>query len=365
MRGDVWLRAAWEAASDAMALSDPGGIVLAANPAYYTLYGYGPDEVLGRSFSIIFPEEERPGAEAQYREVFHSHVHPPAYEARVRRRDGTQRLVEARVSFVEEDGRRVAMLNVVTDITEHVAAREAAAQAEAEHRTFLSSVSHDIRNPLAVIRGQAQVLRRRTERAGAPPPPDVLTAGLTQIETSAAQLGTLLDELVAIASSRAGDLPPLTLTEMDLVALARKVLARYERLTERHRLMLTADVDSLVGQWDVARLERVLDNLLSNALKYSPDGGEVIVSIARSEGPAPGARLSVSDQGIGISKEDLPYVFDRYRRGGNVQAGIAGSGVGLTSVKLIVEQHGGAVDIQSHEGQGTTVTVRVPLAPQG
>src|SRR5689334_13788716 len=89
VRMEVWLRAAWEAASDAMAISDAEGVVLVANPAYCRLYGYSPDEVVGQSFAIIFPEAERSSAEAQYREVFQRREQPPEYEAVVRRRDGT------------------------------------------------------------------------------------------------------------------------------------------------------------------------------------------------------------------------------------------------------------------------------------
>src|SRR5687767_11460134 len=92
VRSDVWLRAAWEAASDAMALSDPCGTVLAANSAYFTLYAYSPEEVIGKSFAIIFPESERTQSEALYHQIFQSDDHPPAYETTVYRRDGTARV---------------------------------------------------------------------------------------------------------------------------------------------------------------------------------------------------------------------------------------------------------------------------------
>jgi signal transduction histidine kinase len=133
--------------------------------------------------------------------------------------------------------------------------------------------------------------------------------------------------------------------------------------TERHALRLAVDDAPLVGTWDTARLERVVANLLGNAVKYSPDGGPIVVRMAReedSEGMA-WAVLSVRDAGVGIPAADLPHVFDRFRRGGNV-AGIAGAGIGLTGVRQIVEQHGGTVAVESEVGRGSTFTVRLPLA---
>jgi PAS domain S-box-containing protein len=348
-----------------MALSDPHGIVLAANPAYFALYGYGPDEVIGKSFSIIFPESERHVSEGIYQQVFYGDPHPPAYETVVQRRDGTQRTVEARVSFLEEEGQRVAMLNVIRDVTDEVAARRSAEEAMASHRLFLSSVSHDIKNPLAIIRGQAQFLRRISERAGEPPAAEKLTAGLSQIEASAVQLASLVDELVSVTSLATGDIPPLNLAPADLVALARAAVERHQRVADYHCIGLATTVESLPGRWDVARLDRVFDNLISNAVKYSPEGGSITVAVSSQSGHTgqSGALLAVSDQGIGIAAEDLPHVFERFHRGRNVEAYMLGTGIGLTSVKLIAEQHGGTVDVSSRIGEGATISVWLPLEP--
>lgn len=114
----ILLQVLWEGASDAMALSDPAGIVRAANPAYYRLYGYTPDEVIDHSFAIIFPPEMREWALAQYQAVFHTNTPIPVYETTIRRKDGTERLVEARSVFITTDGVRSGMLSIVRDITE-------------------------------------------------------------------------------------------------------------------------------------------------------------------------------------------------------------------------------------------------------
>ncbi|MBL8050905.1 MAG: PAS domain S-box protein, partial [Anaerolineales bacterium] len=108
----------WEVTTDAMVLSDENGIVIAANPAYYKLYGYRPEQVIGQSFSIIFPEDFRAYALAQYKEIFKSDVPPTPLEAVVRIADGSERIVESRASFLTSAGQRTAMLSIIRDITE-------------------------------------------------------------------------------------------------------------------------------------------------------------------------------------------------------------------------------------------------------
>jgi PAS domain S-box-containing protein len=374
------LRLLWEQTSDALALSDEAGIVLAANPAYHQLYGYGPDEVLGKSFAVIFPSEQRATAEAQYQEVFRSAVPPPVVQSTVRSKDGLERVVEARVSFVEEHGQRSAMLSMIRDVTEEVAARREAARAQRDLRAFLFSLSHDIKSPLAVIKGHAQVLRRQSARSAEPPSLERLADGLAQIEASALRVADLVDELVEVATMHEGDSVPLHPSHLDLVSIVRDTVDRHRQLAEQHQLVLEAGADSLPGLWDGPRLVRVLDNLLGNAIKYSPGGGLITVRVAIGRRPttqtaaAPasttcthdssaceGVLLSVEDNGIGIAPDDLPHVFERFHRGGNVPEAVVGSGIGLTSVEQIVQQHGGTIDLSSSLGSGTRVTVWLPM----
>jgi signal transduction histidine kinase len=115
---------------------------------------------------------------------------------------------------------------------------------------------------------------------------------------------------------------------------------------------------------DEIRVHRVLANLLTNAIKYSPDGGEVRVTIKPTRGPgARSALLVVRDQGVGIPRDDLPHVFDRFHRGSNVIGRFAGTGLGLASARELVELHGGTISVESEEGKGSTFVVRLPLIP--
>src|SRR5262249_40316336 len=135
-------------------------------------------------------------------------------------------------------------------------------------------------------------------------------------------------------------------------------------VAEGTRLERVACVDALIGDWDPVRLERVIANLLDNAIKYSPNGGTIVVTIRRDESAGrPGATLAVADQGIGIPAEDVPHVFERFHRGQNVVGRFAGTGFGLAIARQIVEQHGGSITVASVEGAGTTFSIWLPLMP--
>jgi signal transduction histidine kinase len=149
---------------------------------------------------------------------------------------------------------------------------------------------------------------------------------------------------------------------MDLVELAHRC-AEEVRTSAGRDVQVEAAAETVVGLWDPRGIERVVSNLLTNAIKYSPHGGQVRVRVERVEEDAtPHARLVVQDEGIGIPVTDLSQIFERYRRGRNVGK-IAGTGIGLTGAKQIVERHGGAIDVASTEGAGTRVTVSLPLEP--
>ncbi len=136
------------------------------------------------------------------------------------------------------------------------------------------------------------------------------------------------------------------------------------RCTERGQTFRLDDAGGeLVGTWDMPRMERVLDNLLSNACKYSPEGTEVCVALAREETPdGAWGVVRVQDHGVGIPAADLPHVFERFHRAGNVRGRFAGTGLGLPGARQIVERHGGTITVESQEHRGTTVTIRLPLA---
>jgi len=221
---------------------------------------------------------------------------------------------------------------------------------------LLAEVSHDLRTPLTAARGQVQLLQR--DVAGlAEPARTKMGQGLDRVDRAIARMTQLIDLLRDAALLEAGQPLDLRRRAVDLVALAREEVEEYRQLAPTHRLRLVGPAQ-LAGFWDPSRLERVLDNLLGNAVKYSPEGGSVTVTIRRD---GDWASLAVRDQGIGIPPADLGHVFDRFYRAKNVGGRIRGTGIGLAGARQIVAQHGGSIMVESVEGRGSTFVVRLPI----
>jgi two-component system sensor histidine kinase/response regulator len=246
-------------------------------------------------------------------------------------------------------------LLMASHAAEQRARREAEAAVALRDATF-ATISHDLAQPLSTLRIGLQLLRR-----GLVGPDENPAALVEELEGQAARLTGMVGELLDLARLQAGQDLDLHLRSCDLLAVVQQEISAIQLTTERHRLELVPLVPVLVGEWDPARLGRVLANLLGNAVKYSPEGGAIRVTVCRERRDArEWAVLRIEDQGIGIPAADLPMVMERFHRAGNVGA-IGGTGLGLAGAKQIVEQHGGSLHITSAEGRGTTVTVRLPL----
>jgi signal transduction histidine kinase len=227
---------------------------------------------------------------------------------------------------------------------------------------FLAAAAHDLKTPLALTKGLAQLLARRVRRMNVEGG-DSLMDGLQRIDASVDRMTSLIEELLDLGRLQLGRPLELELRPTDLAALARQAVADQQPNAPDHHFNVHVPAEGLVGTWDPVRLRRVLDNLLSNAVKYSPRGGEIEVTVELEPGEGPSAAMAVlrvSDQGVGIPADDLPHIFERFRRGANVGL-IQGTGIGLGVAHRIVEQHGGTISAQSTEGAGSTFMVRVPL----
>jgi len=172
----------------------------------------------------------------------------------------------------------------------------------------------------------------------------------------------MVNELLDVARLQMGRPIELDPRPMDLAILVSEVATDLRPSTDRHEIQVESADIQMMGTWDRERLERVLVNLVTNAIKYSPEGGRIVLNLDRDTRDGhDSAVVRVTDSGIGIPANDLPLVFDRFYRGSNV-GGIEGAGIGLSGVWQIAEQHGGTVSVESAEGRGSTFTVRLPLA---
>ena len=216
----------------------------------------------------------------------------------------------------------------------------------------LAGLIHDLRNPLTAIYGYAQVLRLSLDRDGGAARASVEGA-VSGILVSTLRMTAMLEDM--LAASRSGIEDDSTATS--LAAVLNLAVEQVEQAMGQRRIHLVQPARPISGPWDRVRLVRALVNLLENALKYSPDGGTVLV-IVREDGAE--VEVTIQDQGIGIPEAELPLLFNGFVRGSNARERFAGSGLGLASSRQLVESQGGSLEIDSVEGCGTTVTIRLP-----
>ncbi len=240
---------------------------------------------------------------------------------------------------------------------------QVARQALQARDNMLAMVSHDLKSPLGVIKGYAHLVNRRIEQSTISGK-EMLQESLSQIDQAVHKMVYLLDELLDVTHFQAGQPLVLHYDRTDLVKLVRQTVQEQQSISRRHQIQIKAHVPELIGLYDVVRMERVLINLLANAVKYSPPGGNIHVSVTTErDSSGDWAIICVQDHGIGIPAADVPHIFQRFYRAGNVGS-IKGTGIGLATVEWIVTQHGGTVTLESTEGVGTTVVLRLPHAAE-
>jgi PAS domain S-box-containing protein len=258
---------------------------------------------------------------------------------------------------------REARVQADTQVELNAALRDAMGRLQDVLRTreeFLAAASHDLKNPIASIKGLAQLSRRRLQRSDRVDLAQI-REDLTRIDAIASRASGMVEGLLDIARLQMGQPLDLNREPTDLVELTRDLVAEHQRQTDRHQIRLETDLASAVGQWDSNRLTRAIGNLLDNAVKYSPRGGTIQVRVTQEPGSDEWISVMVQDEGVGIAPDDLERIFDRFQRGSNVVGVIPGTGIGFTSVRHIVAAHGGLVQASSEPGRGTTFTIRLPL----
>ena len=323
---------------DAILIADAAGKYLDANPAATALLAYTHDELLSLSVSDIVAAD-REWTQEEYAQFTASGVWRD--ELDVRRKDGGLVPVEVQATAVDLPGGTL-YLSVLRDISSR-------RRYEREQRDFIAMVAHDLKNPLTAIKGYVQLMQRRGSYSA---------QNVTTVAAQANRLERLIDDLRDVVRTDA-DRIVLAYGETDLTALARAAVEEMQTLNPAHDIRLEAPTDPVVGSWDAGRIEQVLGNLLTNAVKYSPEGGEIVVRI---ENAGDMARVSITDQGIGVLPEALPLLFERfYRAPGGVATDRKGLGLGLYISKGIIEGHGGQITVASTVGTGSTFTFTLPF----
>ena len=227
-------------------------------------------------------------------------------------------------------------------------------EAVEQMKHFTASISHELRTPLTTLRGEAEVTLLRA--GSAEDYRQVLTSQLEEFD----KLTRMINALLTLARAEAGEIP-LEIRSLDLAALTRSLAEQMEPVAASKQVMLGVEGErNIEVAGDAQWLEHALLNLIDNAIKFTPSGGRVHLSVKREEGQA---RLDVRDTGAGIPPEALPHIFERfYRADPSRSKEVDGAGLGLSLARWIIDQHHGTLQVESTLGRGSCFTVRLPLA---
>jgi PAS domain S-box-containing protein len=380
----VQLAAIVESSDDAIAGMSTNGEILTWNAGAERLFGYTASEMIGRPIAVLVPEAEMHALAAVARRI-NAGEGVEAHQTRGLRKDGTEVDVSLTASPIFNALRRVTGAAVIARDITHIKRQQsqlqgllakervARADAEAAHAAlaeqnerlreldrlkdeFISLVSHELRTPLTSIRGYLELLLD----GGAGELSEDQSRFLAVVDRNSKRLLQLVGDLLFLAQVEAGKLA-LELHGVDLDDVVAEAVEAAKPIADEKGIELRTSVDPtplMLG--DRSRLAQVIDNLVSNALKFTNNGGSVDVRVSTAGGEAV---LEVQDTGMGIALADQGHLFDRFFRSSEAtERAIPGTGLGLTIVKAIVERHEGTVEVESTEGEGTTMRVRLPIS---
>ncbi len=347
-----------------------GGRICYVNAAALRFFGArDARELLGRSPADLAAPESKARVAARGQHLAQIGQTMPVEPEEWQRLDGSRVPVEAAAAVVPWQG-TTGILVMLRDVSERRKSEEERTQLLASERSarsvaerasrmkdeFLATLSHELRTPLTAIVGWSQILvRGRTSAAET-------THGLEAIDRNARALTKLVEDLLDMSSIISGKLR-LDMHMLTPLSFVEAAIETIKPTAEAKRIRLDRNLDPRTGplRGDANRLQQVVWNLLTNAVKFTPEGGTVRVTLERGDSHV---QISVADTGQGISAEFLPYVFDRFRQAdATIRRRHSGLGIGLAIVKQLVELHGGEVWVESTgEGRGTTFVVSLPLA---
>jgi PAS domain S-box-containing protein len=340
------LASALRGASDGVAVVDGGGRVVFANRALAAALGHQPPALVGRRLADLV---QAPGTDV--RDVLDAVAQQGSWTGELHARSPAGAVWEATLTPMAAGSAEGAGVPAAVGILRDVREQREREQFRAD---FLSTVTHDIKSPLTVILGYTELLGD-----GAPPSGEVLAETLFRIRESGEQIHALVSNFLELSRIEAGQY----LVDRRATALGElvdRVVAQYRGRARRKGVTLTLErgaVPTILG--DPPQIERMIVNVLGNAIKYTPSGGRIAVALeVRPEHVA----VVVADTGPGIPAEEMPHVFEKYRRARGARR-VEGTGLGLFIAKTVATAHGGDILVESAPGVGSTFTIVLPRVP--
>lgn len=344
---------------DLITVTAPGGDVIYASQSVYPLLGYHAEELIGiNAYSLIHPDDVE--SIKKQREIHIRERSLFKFDYRLRRKTGEYIWVETLMKYIFDDnGNLVEGQSSSRNVTQRKAAEEEVLKAYEKEKKLnelksrlVSTISHEFRTPLTSIFASAEMLERYINKWSE----SKKLENIKRIQKSVEHMIEMLNETLSMSKADAGKInfEPVI---FEVVPFCQSILDEINPIkTEVHKLTLSASSERLVCNQDSKLLSIILLNLVSNAIKYSPGGGEVTLSVEERHW---GYIFTVTDQGIGIEEKDLNEISQPFFRGKNI-GGIKGTGLGLSIVKKYLEIIGGTIEINSKLGKGTTVIVEIP-----
>ena len=337
--------------ADGVMILDPELRIQVFNQTLSRLTGWSPDQAIGRPCYEVLALEQVEGDHlcgAEGGDAAFAEGRPLVADGVLVRPGGSRVALTVTYSPLYDEDTRLA--NVIANVVDVTRFREA----EEMKSTFVSVISHELKTPVALIKGYANTLAREDANWDQ----ETLREGLQIISEESDRLTSLINNLLDASRIQAGGFK-LDRADVDLPGLAAAIVENFRTQTDRHRFALDFPATFPIVCGDEERLRQVFNNLLNNAIKYSPEGGEVRVGGWR-EGQD--VTLYVADQGIGIPEAEQGNLFQRfYRVDSSLRRSTQGAGLGLFLCRTIVEAHGGRVWLRSEPGKGTTVFFTLPV----
>jgi PAS domain S-box-containing protein len=358
---DERYRALVRNSSDIITVLDANGTVVSMSAASERVLGFRPEELIGKSNAeLCHPDDVR-----RLNWTFARSLHSPGVKRRVelrfRHKDGSYRWLEVMPNALLSDPAIGGIVADARDITEQKEAAAALLEANTQlerlnqaKTDFVSLVSHEFRTPLTGIRGFSELIRDGDFTL------DEVREFANDINDDAQRLARLIDQMLDLERMQSGRMQ-LHRDPVDLNQTIKEIAQRLRATTNRHQIRLDLDEMLPVFIGDQDKLVQVFTNLIANAIKYSPEGGDLVVKTRANQEHV---HLTVCDPGIGIPSSDLERIFDRYARvEGGAGRFVKGIGLGLPIARQIVEMHGGTIWAESVVHEGSVFHVVLPLTP--